>query len=104
MKYHTIPLGIVLTFSVLFTASSGVLKGQAFASLEEEIDDYYQNQYDKNTLYETNRGSDDLSFPIDTPGIIRGILEGVDREQLEEIGDKLFGVDKERLLYNAQNL
>ena len=80
MKYHTIPLGIVLTFSVLFTASSGVLKGQAFASIEEEIDDYYQNQYDKNTLYETNRGSDDLSFPIDTPRIIREILEGVDRE------------------------
>ena len=46
-----------------------------------------------------------MSFPINTPGVIRGILEGVDIEQLQEIEDILFeGVDKERLLDNALNL
>ncbi|MDR4511109.1 MAG: hypothetical protein MRJ93_05320 [Nitrososphaeraceae archaeon] len=46
-----------------------------------------------------------MSFSIDTPGVIRGILEGLDIEQLQEIEDKLFeGVDKERLLDSALNL
>ncbi|MDX1372319.1 MAG: hypothetical protein R3321_07605 [Nitrososphaeraceae archaeon] len=93
-----------MTFSILFTTSSGVLKGQVFA-YPEERENYYQDQYDKNSFYGTNRGSDDLSFPDQTPGIIKGIFEGVDKEQLKEIEDKLFeGVDKERLLNNAINL
>ncbi|MFB5600795.1 MAG: hypothetical protein ACE5SW_11295 [Nitrososphaeraceae archaeon] len=88
-----ITLGIVLTFSILFTASSGVPKGQAFA-YQEERNDYYEDQYDRNFFYETNRGSDDFSLPDKTPGIIKGILEGVDNEQLEEIENKLFeGID-----------
>jgi len=99
-----ITLAVVLIFGLLFTTSSGILKGQALA-YQEERDNYYEDLYDKNCLYETNRGSSDLSFPIDTPGIIRGILEGVDRKQIEEIGDKLFeGIEKERLLNNAPNL
>ena len=98
-----ITLGIVLTFSILFTASSGILKSQAFA-FQEERENYYQDQYDKNSLYGINRGSDDLSFPDQTHEV-RGILEEIDREQLEEIEDKLFdGIDKERLLNNAIKL
>lgn len=100
--YHEI--SFVLIFGLLFTTSSAILKGKAIAYQEERGNYYNQDLYDENSLYETNTGSNDLSFPIDTPGIIRGILEGVDREQLEEIGDKLFGADKEGLLYNAQNL
>jgi len=98
-------LAFVLIFRLLFTTSSGILKGQALSYQEERDNYYHQDLYDKNSLYETNRGSNDLSFLIDTPRIIRGILEAVDKEKLEEIGDKLFeGVDKERLLNNAQNL
>jgi len=79
MKY--IIIGIVLTFVLLFTASSGILKGEVFAYEEERDSYYYQDQYDKNSFY------------------------GIDRESLEEIENKLFeGIDKDRLLNNALNL
>jgi len=94
-----ITLGIVLTFSILFTTSSGLLKGQVFASIEEERDNsYYPDKYPQ---YDR-----ESSLSAGSPGVFGGnILKGVDREQLEEIEDKLFqGVDKERLLNNAINL
>jgi len=79
MKY--IIIGIVLTFVLLFTASSGILKGEVFAYEEERDSYYYQDQYDKNSFY------------------------GIDRGLLEEIENKLFeGIDKDRLLNNALNL
>jgi hypothetical protein len=40
MKY-VIVIGIVLTFGLLFTTSSGILKGEAFAVQEEERNGYY---------------------------------------------------------------
>lgn len=94
-----ITLGIVLTFSILFTASSGVLKGQVFASIEEERDNsYYPDEYSQY----------DRKSPLSagSPGVLSGnILKGVDREQLEEIEDKLFeGIDKDRFVNNALNL
>jgi len=96
MKF-VITLGIVLTFSILFTTSSGVLKGQAFASIEER-DNYYPDEYSQY----------DRKSPLSagSPGVLSGnILKGVDREQLKEIEDKLFeGIDKDRLVNNALNL
>ena len=94
-----ITLGIVLTFSILFTTSSGVLKGQAFASIEEgRYNSYYPDEYSQ---YDKQSS---LSIPSESE-FLSNILKGVDEEQLEEIGDKLFeGIDKERLLNNAQNL
>ena len=92
-----ITIGIVLAFSILFTASSGLLKGQAFASIEERDNSYYPNEYSK---YDS-----ESSFSVGSPGTHGNILKGVDREQLKEIEDKLFeGVDKERLVNNAINL
>ena len=92
-----ITLGIVLTFSILFTASSGVLKGQAFASIEER-DNYYPDEYSQY----------DRKSPLSagSPGVLSGnILKGVEREQLKEIEDKLFeGIDKDRFVNNALNL
>jgi len=94
-----ITLGIVLTFSILFTTSSGVLKGQAFASIEEERDNsYYPDRYPQY----------DRESPLSagSPGVLSGnILKGVDKEQLKEIEDKLFeGIDKDRFVNNALNL
>ncbi|MEZ5388825.1 MAG: YjcZ family sporulation protein [Nitrososphaeraceae archaeon] len=94
-----ITLGIVLTFSILFTSSSGLLKGQVFASIEEEGENsYYPDKY-----HQYDRES---SFSAGSPGVLSGnILKGIDKEQLKEIEDKLFqGIDKERLLNNAINL
>lgn len=93
-----ITLGIVLTFSILFTASSGVLKGQVFAYQEERDNSYYPDEY--------SQYDGESSLYGGSPGVLSGnILKGVDREQLKEIEDKLFeGVDKERLLNNAINL
>ena len=83
MKY--IYIGIVMTFGLLFTASSGILKGEAFAIPEERNGYYYKDkyspQYDKDSFY------------------------GIDKELLEEIENKLFeGIDKDLLLNNALNL
>ncbi|MDR4510080.1 MAG: hypothetical protein MRJ93_00045 [Nitrososphaeraceae archaeon] len=83
----------------MFTASSGVLKGQVLASIEEERDNsYYQedySQYDKES-----------PLSAGSIGVLSGnILKGMDREQLKEIEDKLFeGIDKERFVNNALNL
>jgi len=93
-----ITLGIVLTFSILFTASSGVLKGQAFAYQEERDNSYYPDEY---SHYDKQSS---LSIGTDG-GFLPNILKGVDKEQLEEIEDKLFeGIDKDRFVNNALNL
>jgi uncharacterized protein (TIGR01732 family) len=90
MKY-VIVIGIVLTFGLLFTTSSGILKGEAFAVQEEERNGYdYKDEY--------SQGYD--------KGYNKDSFYGIDnKELLEEIGNKLFeGIDKERLLNNALNL
>jgi len=94
-----ITLSIVLTFSILFTTSSGLLKGQVFASIEEERDNsYYPIKYPH---YDS-----ESSFSAGSPGVLsNNILKGIDKEQLKEIEDKLFqGVDKEILVNNAIHL
>ena len=77
-------LCIIMTFGLLFSTSSGILKGEVFAYEEEQQqrnDYYYKDQYDIDSFY------------------------GKDKELLEEIGNKLFdGMDKDRLLNNALKL
>ena len=88
MKYVT-TMAIIMTFGLYFTTSSGILKGEVFAYEDEEqqqrndyyYKDKYSQEYDKNSFY------------------------GIDKELLDEIGNKLFdGVDKDRLVNNALNL
>jgi uncharacterized protein (TIGR01732 family) len=86
MKYVII-IGIIMTFGLLFTASSGILKGEALAYEEEQqrnsyyYNDKYQQEYNKDSFY------------------------GIDRELLEEVENELFeGINKDLLLNNALNL
>ena len=67
MKY-IISTGIFLTFAILFTASSGVLKAEAYSDYNEyrnyQEDDLYN--YDEKDLY----------------GLDKELLEGIDKEAL----------------------
>jgi uncharacterized protein (TIGR01732 family) len=87
MKY-VITIGIIMSFGLLFTSSSGILKGEVFAMQEEEQQRngyYYKDQY--------SQGYDKDSF------------YGIDKELLDEIGNKLFeGIDKDLLVNNVLNL
>lgn len=90
MKYIVTIIGIVLTFGLLLTTSSGILKGEAFAYEEKRNSYYYEDKYSQGYDKEYEK---DSFFGIDN------------KELLEEIGNKLFeGIDKERLLNNALNL
>ena len=89
MKYIVTIIGVVLTFGLLLTTSSGILKGEAFAYEEKRNSYYYEDKYSQGY---------DKQYEKDS-------FFGIDKELLEEIENKLFeGIDKDRLLNNALNL
>lgn len=88
-------IGIFLTFGLLFTASSGILKGEAFAYeyrnnyyQEDELQGYDKNGYDKGYDKEDLYGLDkEFLEGIDTKALLdtaMNLLKGLDLDALNE--------------------
>jgi len=95
MRYVFILVVIFLTFGLLFTASSGVLKGQALGYQQEERDNYY---YADEYLQGYDRGYNKEPYNDE-------YLQGYDKDSLYELDNEfLEGIDKKVLLNIEQNL